>query len=299
VQFEETPGGYDRLVAPRLDPRVENGIYDGMHEALVSARVAAMGLDRARLTTIMNVRRPVSVTLTSTGEQPSNNGLATMLPFAFVGLMFIGVMVGGQRLMTTTIEEKSSRVVEVLLSAISPLELMAGKILGQLAVSALALAVYLVLGGSVLSSLAMFGLVQPMHVVYLVVFYVLGYMTFGALMATIGAAVNDINEAQSLMMPVTLLIITPLVLVAPIVRAPSSMLATILSFTPPVNTFVMLIRITSLAPPPAWQIALSMLSSLAGVVAAMWFAAKVFKVGLLMFGKPPNFATLVKWVRMA
>jgi len=73
----------------------------------------------------------------------------------------------------------------------------------------------------------------------------------------------------------------------------------VLSFIPPINTFTMLIRITSTSPPPAWQIALTVALSLVAAAGALWIAAKIFKVGLLMFGKPPDFATLVRWVRMA
>jgi ABC-2 type transport system permease protein len=73
----------------------------------------------------------------------------------------------------------------------------------------------------------------------------------------------------------------------------------VISLIPPMSTFAMLMRLTSVAPPPAWQIALSMVLSLGAVVAAVWFASKVFRVGLLMFGKPPDFATLIRWVRMA
>jgi len=299
VHAEGGFGGYRLWVAPRLDPRVENSLYDGVREALISSRTADSHLDRSRLDAVTRVSRPRSMTLTGAGEQATDPGLSQALPFVFIALMFVGVMVGGQGLMTSTVEEKSSRVVEVLLSAISPLELMAGKILGQLAVSALTLALYIALGLLLLSSLAMLGIIQPILIVYLVIFYVIGYMTVGALMAAIGAAVNEMREAQQLMTPITFMIIIPWVLAAPILRNPNSTFATVISFIPPMNTYAMLMRATSIAPPPVWQIVLSILVGLAGVAAAIWFAAKVFKVGLLMFGKPPDFATLVRWVRMA
>jgi len=151
----------------------------------------------------------------------------------------------------------------------------------------------------VLSSLTMLGLIQPILVVYVVVFFVVTYITLGALMAAIGAAVNEMREAQSLMTPITLMIMIPWLFAAPIARNPSSTFATVISFLPPINTFAMLIRVTSSAPPPAWQVWLTVALSIAGALAALWFAAKVFKVGLLMFGKPPDLKTLVRWVRMA
>jgi ABC-type Na+ efflux pump permease subunit len=147
--------------------------------------------------------------------------------------------------------------------------------------------------------MTMLGLIQPMLVVYLGVFFVVTYVMLGSLMGAIGAAVNEMREAQSLMTPITLVIMVPWLLAAPIARDPSSTFATVISFVPPMNTFAMLIRITSTAPPPAWQVWVTIIISIGAAMAAVWFAAKVFKVGLLMFGKPPDFRTLVRWVRMA
>jgi ABC-type Na+ efflux pump permease subunit len=114
-----------------------------------------------------------------------------------------------------------------------------------------------------------------------------------------GAAVNDMREAQSLMMPMTLLLIAPWVLWMPISRDPDGTLAIVVSFVPPLSSFGMLLRLASPHPPPTWQVLLSIGIGALGVVGAVWFASKVFRIGLLMFGKPPNFATLVRWVRDA
>jgi ABC-2 type transport system permease protein len=145
----------------------------------------------------------------------------------------------------------------------------------------------------------MFGLVDPVLVVYLVVFYVLSYLVFGAMMMAIGAAVNEMNEAQSLFGPVMLVLMVPYMLSPIIGRAPNSTFATLASFMPPINTFVMMSRLSSDAPPPMWQVLLTIAIGLAAACAAVWFAAKVFRIGLLMHGKPPNFATLLRWARAA
>ncbi len=214
-------------------------------------------------------------------------------------LLLVAVFTGGQYLMTTVIEEKSSRVVEVLLSAVSPLQLMAGKILGQMTVSAIIMLLYAGMGITALISFAFLGLVDPSLFIYLVIFFVIAYFVVGSLMAAIGAAVNELREAQSLMTPVIMVMMLPWILWMPISRDPNSVFATVTSFVPPVNTFVMLLRMTSTSPPPLWQVWLSIALGLASVYAAVWFAAKVFRVGLLMHGKPPNFRTLIKWVRLA
>ena len=82
-------------------------------------------------------------------------------------------------------------------------------------------------------------------------------------------------------------------------QAPNSTFSVVVSFIPPVNTFAILARLASGTPPPLWQVGLSALVGIAAACAAVWFAAKVFKVGLLMHGRPPSFATLVRWARMA
>jgi ABC-2 type transport system permease protein len=107
------------------------------------------------------------------------------------------------------------------------------------------------------------------------------------------------REAQGLMMPIMLLLTFPFWVWFPISMSPNSTFSTALSFIPPVSTFAMLIRMTSTTPPPWWQVWVSLGVDVLGVWAALWFASKVFKIGLLMYGKPPNLATLVRWARQA
>jgi ABC-2 type transport system permease protein len=211
----------------------------------------------------------------------------------------MGVITGGQTLMSSTVEEKSSRVVEVLLAAVSPIELMWGKLIGQLGVGLLTLAVYIGIGLFSLAQFSLWNLLDPMLIFYLIVFYFIAYMVYGALMLAIGAAVNQIADAQSLMGPVMLLLIAPYVLAPFIGQAPNSTFSIAVSFIPPINTFAMLARLASGTPPPMWQVWLTVLVGLATAAIAVWFAAKIFKIGLLMHGKPPNFATMIRWARMA
>jgi ABC-2 type transport system permease protein len=96
-----------------------------------------------------------------------------------------------------------------------------------------------------------------------------------------------------------MLLVLPYVLSPMIGRAPNSTFSVVMSFLPPFNTFVMMSRLASDSPPPAWQVWLTVAIGLGAAYATVWFAAKVFKIGLLMHGKPPNFATLVRWARAA
>jgi len=148
-------------------------------------------------------------------------------------------------------------------------------------------------------SFAMLGLLNPVLIVFLVIFFLLAYLTYGSLMLSVGAVVNDMREAQSLMMPIMLLLTFPFWVWFPISMNPNSGFSIVLSLIPPVNTFAMLIRLSSTTPPPWWQVFLSIGIGIGGVFAALWFASKVFKIGLLMYGKPPNLATLIRWARQA
>jgi len=135
--------------------------------------------------------------------------------------------------------------------------------------------------------------------IYLVIFFLITYVIMGSIMAAIGSAVNELREAQSLMTPVTLLMMIPWLFWLPITRDPNSLFAIVISFIPPMSAFAMLLRLTSTAPPPMWQVWLSIAVGIVAAGGALWCASRIFKIGLLMHGRPPNFATLLKWARQA
>lgn len=295
----EAFGTYELFVRDKLDDRLVDDLHAAMREAIVASRLQASGFDAGRIKVLTSVPRPDSRTVTAEGERTTNKELNTILPAAFMILLLVSVMTSGQYLLTSTVEEKSNRVVEVLLSAVSPMELMTGKILGQMCVGLLVLALYAGLGVLALVSFATVGLVDPFLLVFLLVFFVIAYLIFASMMAAIGSAVNEMREAQSLMTPIMMIMMIPWIIWLPLSREPNSLLAVVLSFVPPFSSFVMLLRMTSVAPPPMWQAWASVVVGAVGVYAALWFAARVFKVGLLMYGKPPTFGTLVKWARMS
>ena len=292
-------GSY-QLYAPRNLPEdAEDMLQDAMRVTLTTERLRAGGLDPSLVQKATHVQQPRTVVVAPDGRQQAPAGLNRALPFIMGILLFMGVMIGGQALMTSTIEEKSSRVVEVLLAAASPLELMWGKLLGQMGVSLVMMSVYITLGVLALMQFAMFGLLDPLLIVWLLVFFLAAYLLFGALMLAIGAAVSQLADAQSLMGPVMMLLITPYVLTPFIGRQPDSTFAVVASFIPPVSPFVILARLASSSPPPVWQVLLSLAVSSGGACVAVWFASKIFRIGLLLHGKPPSFGTLIKWARMS
>lgn len=295
---EDGLGAYDLYVRKKLDDRVIDELRDALAVSIVDARLAARDLDAGEIRQLVRVPRVAPRTIDEHGEKASNEIVSQLLPMAFMGLILIAALTGGQQLMTSTIEEKSSRVVEVLLSATSSTELMAGKILGQMGVASLMLALYAGIGILAMASFAIAGLLDPWLLFYLVVFFLIAFVVLAALMAAIGAAVNELREAQTLLTPVMLVVMLPMMLWMPISRDPNSTFATVLSLMPPINPFVMMLRLSSSVPPPAWQVWLSIGIGAASAVAAVWLAGKVFRIGLLMHGKPPDFMTLVRWIRM-
>ena len=290
-------GSYDVFVAPGIDDREVGAVHSMLRDAIVNLRIEAFGFDRAAIDRLTEVERGQSITVTETEELEGVGELNFVLPAAFMFLLFMGIMGGGQALMTSTIEEKSSRVVEVLLSAVSPMELMAGKLFGHMSHSLLGMSIYLVAGLVALSFFSLFGLLEPTMILYLFVFFFIAFFTVGSFMMAIGAAVNELREAQALMMPVTIVLMLPWFLWMPISRDPNSVLSLSASFIPPINTFGMLLRLSSSEPPPAWQVWLSIGIGIVGVYIAIWCAARVFRIGLLLTGKPPNLRTLVRWIR--
>jgi len=292
-------GDYDLFVREKLDERIESELRGALRDAIISNRIRLSGLDRSEIDALTNMRRVRSTTVTRGGEQETNEVMNMLLPGGFMILLLLAVMTSGQHILLTTVEEKRSRVIEVLLSAVSPMQLLAGKILGQMCVGAVMLGLYGGMGFAALISFALLGFVDLSLIFYLLIFYLIAYFTLGSWMAAIGSAVNEITEAQSLMMPVMMTMMVPWLLWLPITRDPNGIFATVTSFLPPINTFVMLLRMSSNTPPPLWQVWVSILFGIAGVYASLWAATKVFRVGLLMYGKPPNLPTLWRWIRQA
>ncbi len=299
---QESFGSFQVFVRPKLDDRTIDMMRDAVREGVREARYRANGYDPEVIKNLTWIGSRETKEISESGEErQSMEGLTVMLPVVFMLLLMISVMIGGQYLLTTTVEEKSSRVVELLLSATSPMQLMAGKIIGQMGVGFTLLFIYSGLGVGALGAFGLLYLLPISAVIYLFIFFVLAYFMIASLLAAVGSAVNDMREAQSLQTPVMMTMILPYILWMPITRDPNSMFATVLSFIPPASPFVMMMRLTSsqASDIPIWQPLVSVLVSALGAYFCVWFAAKIFRVGLLMYGKPPNFKTLIKWVRMA
>jgi ABC-type Na+ efflux pump permease subunit len=276
-------------------------IEDLVQAATARARIEASGLDVQMVRDLARAPEPQTARVTA-GGQERQEGTGTkifkmMVPMAFMMLLWIGTFVSANYLLTTTIEEKSNKVMEVLLSAVSPMQLMAGKIIGQAAVGMVMVGMYLGMGLVALVGLAAADLIEWQTLVYFALYYVMAYFMIASIMAAIGSAVNELREAQSLMTPAMLVLMIPLMLWLPISSSPNGTLATVTSFIPPLIPFVMILRVSGDEPIPMWHVALSLAIGYPAMLAMVWMAARIFRVGVLMYGKPPSPLELIKWAR--
>lgn len=305
AQRAQTYTSPELFLAQGIDFEIQHKITRRLGAAIVDARIATdervrgAGLSGDELRALMWAPEAQTTVLTPDGQRKSFGELQMFIPAAFMLLLLMSVMVSGQYLLTAVVEEKSSRVMELLLSAVSPMQLMTGKIIGMMCVGLLIMLIYGSTGMAALAVFALLDLVSTWTLVLLMVYFIIAFFTMAAFMAAIGSAVNDMREAQTLMSPVMMIMMVPWLMWFYIQRAPNSTLATVLSFTPFVNPFIMVLRMGGSEPVPQWQIAASIGIGVATVFVTLWAAAKIFRVGVLMFGKPPNFRTLIAWVRMA
>ena len=291
--------GFDLFTAPRLDPEVQEDVERQISKAIVDSRIESRGLKVDDVRGMTESPKVNAKAVTAEGDKKSSDAARVLIPGAFLMLLWISVFTCGNYLLTSTIEEKSNRVMEVLLSAVSPMQLMTGKILGQMFVGILMLVFYAGAGVMGLVLASMVHLIDPMNLVYLAIYFVIAFALIASLMAAVGAAVSDIKEAQSLLGPIMIILIIPMMLWLPIMRNPNSMFAQVCSFVPPISPFIMVLRLAGSEKVPTWQIPASIIVGFLAVFVFLWAAAKVFRIGVLMYGKPPNFRTLLKWVRMA
>ena len=222
---------------------------------------------------------------------------ATVVPFAFLVLMFITIMSSAPPLLNSVIEEKMSRISEVLVGSVTPFELMMGKLLGGAAVCALLAFIYVSGALSVAKYWGYGDAVSPSQLAWFAFFLIIAVVLFGSIFVAVGAACNDLKDSQNLMTPVMLFLMLPMITAGAVLRAPDGMISTILSMIPTATPFLMMLRISMHPGPPVWQIGVSVVLVLATTLLFVWAAGRIFRTGLLMQGKSASIAEILRWVR--
>jgi ABC-2 type transport system permease protein len=250
------------------------------------------------------------VEVTETGTKETNVGAAIGVGIACAILIYISLFIYGAQVMRGVIEEKTNRIIEVIISSVKPFQLMMGKIIGVGLVGltqfgawiALSFIVPKLLGialspsqGGIMGALVV---LQTLHIGYLLfcfLFYFLtGYLLYSALFAAVGSAVDSETETQQFMFPITLpLLFTYILSVSVLFQAPDSPLAVWLSIIPITAPVAMMVRLPFGVPP--WQLAISMSLMVIGFLFTTYVASKIYRVGVLMYGKKASYKELVKW----
>jgi ABC-2 type transport system permease protein len=218
----------------------------------------------------------------------------------------MSVLLYGQMVLGAVIEEKETRIAEILFSSMRSFPLMMGKLIGVSLVALTQLSIwglgFLVLAGFGVGIAAAQGVplnlphVPPIVFVYFVLFFLLGYFIYATIYALIGSMVTTTQEGGQLAMPIVLMLVAGFYFVFPIIRSPNSSLAFWASMFPFLAPITMMVRITT-ETPPAWQIILSLAIGFATVVALVWLAARIYRVGMLMYGKKATIPEVWRWVR--
>jgi len=301
--------GQDALLHTRNtnDYQAARAINRAVTSAVIERRLSDRGI---RLDNLSAVMRGVDLTLvkvTQTGES-EDNGQSALVQVSIVMILYITLLVYGVMTMRSVLEEKTTRTVEILASSIKPTHLLAGKILG---VAGVGLTQYLIWGltaglvstyGAAVGSAFGPGAAAPdfhlpaAFVVYPLIYFLAGYFLYASVYAALGSMVSSEEDLQHVQMPVTLVLVGCFVLFPIVQRTPNSPLAVALTMFPFSSPVLMVCRIM-VQTPPFWQIALSLAICMATTVGVIQVSARIYRVGILMYGKRPSVVELLKWLR--
>lgn len=277
------------------------------NKSLQRLRLGAKGIDPQLVDSLMTEVPVEAVQLSRSGEQKKGGDLNFLVAFIFGILLVMPSFVYGQETMRGIVQEKSERVVEVLVSSMTPVDLLTGKILGVACVGLTQIFVWVLMMGALslvaapMAAVAGVNLAQffrPLVFVYFFVFFILAYLTYVCVYAIAGSACNSEREAQQFVMPVMMLMLTPWFLMMPIVMNPDAPFAVAFSLAPVFGPMTMFVR-TLVSEPPFWHIAVSIAVSMATIAVFFWVTAKIFRVGILSYGKRPTIPELWRWVKVA
>jgi ABC-2 type transport system permease protein len=276
---------------------------DALSYALAAHRMVKQGGNPADIAAILE---PVELTAVRAGNTAATyNALrGAVVVFILMFVMLFSLLSYGVMVMRSVMEEKSSRITEVLMCAASAQELMAGKILGTGSVGLTQIGVWLSIAGfgasrSLYLRTAMSALdVGPSLVVYFVIFYTLGYLLYSAIFAGVGAIFNSIDEAQQWNFVVVLPLIAASAMILPVATSSDSAISVAASMFPFCSPILMFERI-AVHNPPLWQVVLSLLLLIGTIGAAMFISARIYRTGILMYGKRPTVRELSRWLRQA
>jgi len=285
--------------------RIERAVRD----AMVSLRLEDQGVNSEVVLRVMKIAMSVDAEqITERGR--GGSGRVQFIFAAFVAfILYMTILIHGQNVLRSVLEEKTTRVAEVVVASIRPETLLAGKLIGVGGVAVTQIVTWILTSvlmvrwrGAITAALGLppvpFSLpsVTPGVLALLVVYFLLGFLLFAALYAIVGAMVSSEQEAQQAQQPLMLIVLSPLLLLQPILLNPQTQLAEISSLIPFAAPVLMPLRL-SLVPVPASEIAISLAVNGVACILVMWIASRVYRVGILMYGKRATMREVLRWVR--
>lgn len=278
-----------------------DALRPAINQVLRKARFEEAGIPESQTGYLLAYTDWERLTVTEEGEATARDERALFgMAMTLIMILYMMVLLYGQQTLTGVIEEKTSRVVEVLLSSVPSRHLMLGKIMGigaagltQVAIWTASIYFASTRGLSVAGMTFDASVLTPFILISFLLFFVLGFLMFSALYAGVGALCNTIQEAQPFATPIMMFIIIPMMMLVLVIKDPSGPVATTMSLIPLFTPVLMFIRVI-LETPPLWQVVLSWVLLVGAIALFSRMAGKLFRVGILMHGAAPTWATLVK-----
>lgn len=289
--------------ATASDFKTNSDVERAVNRTLQTARLQAHGVPTSEVDGLLK-RVDMEVHGVDRGKAKAAEGMASFFtPFILMFMMYLTMLIYGMAVMRSVLEEKTSKIFEVMLSTATATDLMAGKVLGVGAVGLVQIGIWAAAGllsrvffGATTGSILNF---QPLQFVYFAIFFIIGYILYSSLFAAVGAMVNSEQEAQQLQTWVMLPLIACMVFLTKIISDPNGPIAFWASMFPLTSPLLMYVRIVIQQPPFLTQILPSIALAVATEIGLLWACARIYRVGILMYGKRPTLPEIVKWVKYA
>jgi ABC-2 type transport system permease protein len=280
-------------------------LKDRLSRPIIEKRMESLNLEYDKIKKLSEKIKLNTIKVGEKGEETST-GAGIVLAYIVSTIIFLAALIYGQVVMGAVIEDKTTRISEVLFSAASAFQIMIGKLIGVMLVALtqyfvwliafILLALYSVnalIGSGIDINLSV---MNPSLIVYSLIYFILGLFLFTSLYAVVGSVVTTEKEANQMIMPISFILMFGFYFITPVVRNPESSFAFWISLVPFFTPVIMMARIATLTP-PLWQILLSMLVMVVSIVLLIWTASRIYRIGMLMYGKKATIPEIIRWVR--
>jgi len=286
---------FDFTPRSTADIATSTTIEDALHRVLMREYLAGKGVSEPEAAALIE---PVTLNVMEKNGKHGDSKASFYVAYILFLLMYMVVLLYGMNVARSIIEEKTSRVFEVLLATITPDELLAGKIIGVGGVGLTQVGIWLIAAGLLAAQMGMASGVSlsMAQAVFFAVYFALGYALYSSVAAALGAMTNSEQELQQLNMFMMIPLFFSLLMLQPIVTNPNSMLSRIVSQIPFCAPLLMNLRV-SISMPQPWEIALSIGLIVVTIYAVLWVSSRIYRVGILMYGKKPNLPEILRWLK--